>query len=143
MPAKRKKPSTVKGWTIADIVRLFNFDRKTVGKILANTKPIHESANQKIYSGRSFLDAWLSFNQSDRKNVEAERARLLFHQANIAELDEGEKRKELIHRDKIGHVIDNVAAAVRRVIMNSDLAAKEKKSVMAELKEMAKQDFNG
>jgi len=143
MSAKPKNSSTVQGWTIADIVRQFNFDRKTVGKILANTKPIHESKNQKVYTGRSFLDAWLSFNQTDRKNVEAERARLLFHQANIAELDEGEKRKDLIHRDKIGHVIDNVAAAVRRVIMNSDLTDKEKKSVMAELKELAKQDFNG
>lgn len=134
---------TVKGWTIADIVRLFNFDRKTVGKILANTKPLHETKNQKLFSGRSFLDAWLSFNQSARKNVEAERARLLFHQANIAELDEGQKRGELIPREQIGHVIDNVAAAVRRVIMNSKLTTREKDSVMAELKELAKQGFDG
>ena len=143
MAAKRKNPE-VKGWSIAGIVREFSFDRKTVGKIIANTKPIgKDSKGNPVYSGRSFLDAWLAYNQSDRKNVEAERARLLFHQANIAALDEGQKRGDLIPREQIGYVVDNVAAAVRRVIMSSKLSAREKDSVMAELKEMARQDFNG
>ena len=122
----------------------FSFDRKTVDKIIANTKPIgKDSKGNPVYSGRSFLDAWLAYNQSDRrKNVEAERARLLFHQANIAALDEGQKRGDLIPREQIGYVVDNVAAAVRRVIMTQAIR-QGKRFVMAELKEMARQDFNG
>lgn len=136
MPKAKTKSASAIGWTIAEIVRLFDFDRTTVGKILANTPYKDGPNNSKLYTGRQFLDAWLSYNSSGRKNVEVERARLLHHQANIAELDELVKRKELISVDEVRHMLGNAAMAIKRVITTSSLSRKEQDSVLAELKEM-------
>jgi len=137
------RSSAVGGWTIAEIVRLFDFDRATVGKILANTQHAEGARNSKIYTGRQILNAWLTYNQTDRKNVEAERARLLFHQANLAALDEEEKRGNLIPRGKLSQIHSNIAGAIRRVIISSKLSKCEKASIIAELKELGNQGFDG
>lgn len=132
-----RKQATAKGYTITVLAREFGIDRKTLEKVLANTSTIGEGPRGgRLYSGKSFLEAWLSYHQSDRKNLDAERARLIFHQANIAELDEETKRGNLVEVEEVQSTLANAAIAIRRVIMSSNLPQREQDSILAELKEL-------
>lgn len=108
--------------SVSKISELTGADRRTLKKLFEHLSPIIEGTSH-LYETKEALPLVYrkpQSNESDTGNLDIvqERARLTYHQANIAELDEDVRRGELIPADVVERVWSDMAASFRAKILS-------------------------
>ena len=95
---------------------LTGIDRRQIKKRLAGLTPIKEGRSH-LYQTAEALPL-LYLNEGGAYKTEVERARLLYHQANIAALDEQVKEKTLLPAEMVLARWQDIAANVRARLLS-------------------------
>jgi len=109
--------------SINALSELTGFDRRTIGKKLADT-PFTKSGRSHLYDPQQALRVIYAADGGDY-DLTIEKARLAHHQANLAALDEEVKKKNLIPAEVVLERWQTIAANVRARLLSmpSQLAA--------------------
>ncbi len=87
--------------SITELSNLTGMDRRKIRRLLQDLPSEKGNKGAVLYESSDALSLLYASDAANRAgDLNAERARLTHHQANIAELDEREKRKSLIDRDE-------------------------------------------
>lgn len=127
-------------------------NKKTMAKSLGistqafdkwDVKPCHKEGRQVYFSVADVVNNRLENYQSKHQpkdaeglDIVAERARLTFHQANIAELDEEIKRGELIPSEVVEQVWSDMVASFRAKILSIPTKAAHQFVALTEINEI-------
>ena len=119
---------------------LTGFDRRTIKPRLKDLTPIKGPRGAHLYETREALPLLYSRDGSVY-DIEQERARLLYHQANLAELDEDVKTGTLIPAETVFERWSAVVVSVRAKLLSmpSQLAGKCANMTQAEIEIIAGQ----
>ena len=102
--------------SISDFGKLTGFDSRRIGEALCDLPHEVGPKNAKLYDSEEALP--LLYEAGGRLDGAKERARLTHHQANIAELDEDQKRGVLVERDDVVIEVSEAVANMRAKLLN-------------------------
>ena len=102
--------------SISDLGLLTGFDSRRIGQALCDLPHDKGPKNAKLYNSKDALP--LLYSAGDKLDGAEERARLTHHQANIAELDEDQKRGVLVERDDVVIEVSEAVANMRAKLLN-------------------------
>lgn len=138
-------------WTINRLHDETLMDRRTIKKVLGETKPVESDGKSDYFHLSDFLEAWRKHLAVDREtlNLTVEQARLTAANADIAEVKRAKLRHTVIDVESVFQVWENIGVAIRRTILTSGLTEKEKDHVLNELQSLnidalvEQQEFDG
>ena len=103
-----------------DLENLTGRNRKTIQKALEREKiePVRIKGRAKMYNSTEVLPVlYGQKGTSEQYQLEAERARLAFHQANKAALEEQARRGELLEAGEVGEVAAKFISETRARVL--------------------------
>jgi phage terminase Nu1 subunit (DNA packaging protein) len=104
---------------IAEYARLTGWGRSTVSKKLSDMEYTDGQHSQKLYESKLALPILFSLATAGDLDLQAERARLSYHQANKAALEEREVAGELANMGKVEEEWIKMVAAFRAKLLGT------------------------
>ena len=74
-------------------------------------------------------------------DMDSEKLRETRHKANLLELEEKEKRRQLVPIDDVGRVWDSVVIALRQAVWNFDAPEETRRQWLGELRDLKPDDY--
>jgi phage terminase Nu1 subunit (DNA packaging protein) len=116
-------------------------DRRTIKRLLEKTDPCDFDSGDPVYRLKDLIDVLRGRGEDGSSNLEAERTRLTKAQADQAELNLSQARKEVVPVDVAFQTVSNMLFSVRRVIETSDLPNESKDEIYEQLTGLKPDDF--
>jgi len=131
-----------KHWNMNQLADETLMDRRTLKKILSETKPATSDGKSDFYYLADFMSAYSAYvspreSQDERENS----ARLLKYRADIAEVKRAKALGEVIETDAAFRFFENFIVPVKRIIELSHMTTQEKDSVFKQLSTINKEQL--
>ncbi len=119
-------------WTMAEASSEFDIHRDTLAKRI-KTAGIEPGKDQR-WSTVQICSAVFG-------DIDSEKLRETRHKANLLELEEKEKRRQVVSIDDVGRTWDAVVVTVRQAIWNFDAPEADRRRWLLELRELKADDY--
>lgn len=125
-------------WTISRLSDETLMDRRTIKKVLGETSPIDSDGKSDFFYMADFLEALRRHDEVDEQalNLTMEQARLTKVNREQGEVRLAKLRHTVIDVESVFRVWENIGVAIRRTILTSGLADKEKDHILNELQSL-------
>jgi hypothetical protein len=121
------KPPPLKRWSLDEAAREFACAVKDLSLWLRRAE---------IAAGADGYYSTLQLVRAVHGDYDSERLREVKHRANLLELEEREKRRQLIPADQVAAAWEAVLAGLRSGVMNSELDEQKKRDLLDDLRQI-------
>lgn len=126
--------------TINDLSTETGLDRRTIKKLLSDTKPTAGENGAEFFDLRDLVAALRGAKDSTNA-LRTEKIRETRHRANLLELEERKARGEVLDTETVIQVWSGYLHHCRQVIRHSELSEQRKREILDQLKAVPLAEF--
>lgn len=123
-------------WSISRLSEETGMDRRTVKKYLEEYSPCDQDEKTEYYHLRDLIHSIQGRDNEGATNLEKERTRLTRSEANRSIMAERKMKNELLEPDPVLAGMENVAGAMKRIILSSKLTIVDQDALLNELRNL-------